>query len=171
MLGYAFRPATPEDAAFLPAIERAAARLFPPGTIPEKFLDDTIAPETFVLAANEGRLWVATLDADDRPVGFALLRIYGEIAVLAEIDVLPDHGRKGLGRELVLRAAEGARRRGHGALYLTTFSHVPWNEPFYARMGFMRVDDDLPPVIGDLLGHERAVAAGFGNRVAMRLNL
>lgn len=167
MSEYTLRPATPDDADFLPAIERAAARLFPPGAIPDAWADDTIPPEVFAEAAREGRLWVAAA-SDDRPVGFSLLRIQGDIAILAEIDVHPDHGRKGLGRSLALLAAEGARGRDHRALYLTTFSHIPWNGPFYAGLGFSRVDSP-PPIIRELLDRERAT--GFLNRIAMRLEL
>ncbi|WP_373691614.1 hypothetical protein [Hyalangium versicolor] len=33
-------------------------------------------------------------------------------------------------------AAAYSRREGLAALTLTTFRGVPWNEPFYARLGF-----------------------------------
>jgi hypothetical protein len=37
---------------------------------------------------------------------------------------------------LIERAAWWARSRGLGALTLTTYLEVPWNGPYYERLGF-----------------------------------
>lgn len=82
----------------------------------------------------------------------------------------PAHGRKGLGTALVTRIVDLARRRGAPALYLTTFAHVPWNAPFYARLGFSPVPEDRQPqAIRETLAEEHAM--GLTDRVAMRLPL
>jgi GNAT superfamily N-acetyltransferase len=60
-------------------------------------------------------------------------------AHLHEIDVLPEHGRKGLGRALVLRVAEWARANGYPSATVTTFRNLPWNTPSYASVGFVEV--------------------------------
>jgi len=40
------------------------------------------------------------------------------------------------------RAERWAARNGYGAVTLTTFRDVPWNLPFYARLGFDVVAPD-----------------------------
>ena len=42
-------------------------------------------------------------------------------------------------RLLIRRVAEWARDGGYETLLLSTFSDVPWNAPYYARVGFVAV--------------------------------
>ncbi|NEE19500.1 GNAT family N-acetyltransferase, partial [Streptomyces sp. SID7499] len=44
--------------------------------------------------------------------------------------------RRGIGRDLIAHLAALAATRGMAALTLTTFTDVPWNAPYYARIGF-----------------------------------
>lgn len=131
---YAIREARPQDVTQLAAIELAAARLLV-GFAPESVLNETTSLDVLVRAQREERLWVA-LD-DDVPVGFAHLEPIERNAIhLAEIDVHPDHGRRGLGTKLICHVCDWAAGKGYGAVTLTTFRDVPWNLPFYSRLGF-----------------------------------
>ena len=58
-----------------------------------------------------------------------------------EMDVLPTHGRRGLGARLLGRVCTWAEAQGHAAVTLSTFRDVPWNGPFYRKHGFR----DLEP--------------------------
>jgi len=135
-MGDAYRVvrASAEHVPLLPHIERSAAALFE-GTVPPELLEH-VTPESVLLAAQEeGALWVA-LDSDDRPVGFARVVTTGARVHLAELDVLPAHGRRGVGTALV-RAVDQWARSGHFTeITLTTYLDVPWNAPFYAGLGF-----------------------------------
>ena len=92
-------------------------------------------------ARRDGRLWVAL--AGDAPVGFAHVVVHEDgVAHLEEVDVHPDHGRRGLGRRLVQTVCAWATSHGYDAVTLTTFRDVPWNMPFYARLGFETVASD-----------------------------
>jgi GNAT superfamily N-acetyltransferase len=167
--GYAVEPARPEHVAALPAIERAAARLFPPDVLPPALRDDAVPVEEHAAAQAAGRLWVA-LSPEGRPVGFALVHAAGDAAFLAELDVHPEHGRRGLGRALVGAVVAGARAAGLARVTLTTFAHVAWNAPFYERLGFRRLTaDELSPGLARALRHE--AASGLRNRVAMERRL
>src|SRR6185503_20500507 len=74
------------------------------------------------------------------PVGFALVEMLSDgLPHLDEVDVHPCHGRRGVGTELVRTVCEWVARRGLSGLTLTTFRAVPWNMPFYARLGFEEV--------------------------------
>jgi GNAT superfamily N-acetyltransferase len=123
-----------EDLSRLSAIELAAARLLE-GHAPESVLNETTSLDVLKRAQREGRLWVAL--ADDVPVGFAHVEVIEPGAAhLEEIDVHPDHGRRGLGAKLIRQVCEWAASNGYGAVTLTTFRNVPWNSPFYLRLGF-----------------------------------
>jgi hypothetical protein len=64
-----------------------------------------------------------------------------------------------------------AGANGYPAVTLTTFRDVPWNGPFYARLGF-RVLDDLPAGLEAIRQHEKDIGDDdFGPRVAMRRDL
>ena len=88
----------------------------------------------------EARLLVA-VDDRDQAIGFALLARHGDRAHLQELDVDPDHKGRGLGRELVAACVAWANRHGLTTLTLTTFRDVPFNAPYYARIGFVPFAD------------------------------
>ena len=148
-------------------IERAAGALLV-GHAPASVLNETTSEEELREAQAEGRLWVAL--AGDTPVGFAHVEILGSrTAHLEEMDVHPDHGRRGLGRRLVGVVCEWAASRGYREVTLTTFRDVPWNMPFYARFGFHEVatqelSADLVAVVDD----ERRRGLDPARRVVMR---
>jgi GNAT superfamily N-acetyltransferase len=149
---YTISAARQEDLAWLPAIELAAARLLD-GLAPESVLNETTNLEVLNTARCEGHLWVAL--SDDVPVGFAHVEVIEPDARhLEEIDVHPDHGRRGVGTTLVLRVCEWAASRGYKSVTLTTFRDAPWNMPFYAGLGFAVVppeelSDALHAVVDD----------------------
>jgi GNAT superfamily N-acetyltransferase len=122
------------DLPFLNLIELAAARLLV-GHAPESVLRETTSRQDFEDAQRHGHLWVAL--ADDVPVGFAQVKLLEPgIAHLDEIDVHPDYGRRGIGTKLVMAVCAWAARSEQRAVTLSTFRDVPWNMPFYARLGF-----------------------------------
>lgn len=167
--GYSIEPANAVHVPQLAAIEIAAATRFPPGSIPDHIRGDSASVPILLDAVANGTLWVA-LDAFRQPVGYALLQIRGGFALLAQMDVHPDHGRKGLGTALVRSVAEYLRTQNKHDLYLTTFTHVPWNAPFYANIGFLALpEEEQPPFIKGILDEERRY--GLTHRIAMWLHL
>jgi GNAT superfamily N-acetyltransferase len=119
----------------MPAIERAACGLFLE-IESTAGLPLVVTPlEKFYEAARRGLLWVALSD-EGTPVGFALVELFGEAAHLEELDVQPQCGRRGVGTALVRAVCEWAAAQGIPAVTLCTFRDVPWNAPFYARLGF-----------------------------------
>ena len=139
--GYVIVRARPEHLAPLQAIERAAAQLLR-GHAPEFVLNETTDDPTFADAARQGRLWVAL--AGEAPVGFALVKMLAfDLPHLDEVDVEPSHGRRGLGSALVRTVCEWAATSGFSMVTLTTFRAVPWNLPFYARLGFVEIPRDM----------------------------
>jgi predicted N-acetyltransferase YhbS len=85
---------------------------------------------------------------------------------LAGLAVHPDFGRRGIGAALVQRVLQIARDRALAGVILTTFDDLPWNGPFYRRLGFrVLAERDLSPFLAATLQRERA--AGMQERVAM----
>jgi len=127
------REARAADLPLLAGIEADADELFlerfgnPPWEPPTPGQDRAFEPG-FVLVAGSPA------------VGFAhVLEVEGE-AHLELLAVRRDHGRRGIGTALVRAATLEARRRGHRRLTLSTYRDVPWNAPFYARLGFAELD-------------------------------
>jgi len=134
---YSIIAARPGDVAALPAIELAAAQLLR-GHAPDSVLNEVFDEAELREAQGQGRLWVA-LDGDT-PVGFAVVELLArDLPHLEEVDVHPSHGRRGLGARLVQTVCEWAARSGYAQLTLTTYRDLPWNMPFYARLGFAEV--------------------------------
>lgn len=68
--------------------------------------------------------------------GYAALDQIDDLAHLCEIDTHPDHAGLGIGRKLIAASEDWARRHGLPGITLSTFIDVPWNGPWYRRLGF-----------------------------------
>jgi GNAT superfamily N-acetyltransferase len=107
----------------------------------------------------------------DPPVGFASVEVVDGDAHLGQLSVLPSAARQGRGSALVGAVCDWASSQGYPAVTLTTFRDVPWNGPFYARLGF-RALDELTPGLAAIRDHETAIGDDdFGPRIAMRKDL
>ena len=169
--GYSIRLALPEDTAFLPSIERQAGALFKNclgeiGLTAAPF-DQVRSSDDLAAAQQRGRLWVAVSPGGDR-VGFALVIDVGGAAHLEELDVLPEHGRRGLGSRLLETVCDWAHDAGYPRVTLSTFRDVPWNAPFYSRHGFHIVDPgDVSEQHVQLVRAEKARSLRIDLRVIM----
>lgn len=170
-MSYHIRLARPAELPALPAIERAAAALFAPYGLEALFGDVLTPPQALAAGRAAGLLWVA-VDEHDQPVGFALATKMPHSLHLDELDVLPEHGRRGLGTRLVETILQQARQRGYPAVTLTTLETVPWNAPFYRRLGFRVLPPpEMPAELKALLAEEIARGLPSAGRVAMQLDL
>lgn len=156
------------DVASLGAVEERAATLFRDVGLAAAVDLPLHDPSALRVACREGRVLVA-VDATDAPIGFAIVEAHpdGDVHLL-ELDVLPEHGGKGLGRALIAAAEDWGRRRGLGRITLTTFRDVPFNAPFYARVGFVVLEGSaVGGRLGAILAAEVAHGIGIAPRVAM----
>jgi GNAT superfamily N-acetyltransferase len=101
-------------------------------------------------------------------VGFVCIELVDGHAHVDQVSVLPDHGRRGIGRALLEAAIGWAASSEHHQLTLTTFRDVPFNAPFYRTLGFAEVTD-LAPGLSSIRAHEREIGLDdLGPRVTMR---
>jgi GNAT superfamily N-acetyltransferase len=169
---WAIRPAEIGDAEALPALENSAGTLFRdlPAWAWLADGEDLPAARYRELIAG-GASWVAA-DKTNQPVAFLSASIEGDALHIWEFGVRRDHQRRGIGHALLDTAIRQARRRGLTAVTLTTFREIPWNAPFYERLGFEPLAD---AAIGARLAQimqadaERGLPADA--RCAMRLRL
>ena len=134
-----------DQIATLCAIERQAVKLFRGHAAWPSYAAMSIPPEWLQQAISSGLVWVALNEADV-PVGFVWLdtEAGGSTIAIAEIDVLPEYGRRGIGAALLEHACEWARAAGYRRVDLGTLADVRWNAPFYAKHGFATVDKSDP---------------------------
>jgi GNAT superfamily N-acetyltransferase len=166
-LNLTVRPTRPGDVTALPAIERAAGERF--REVPElAWLADgeVISAEQHLEYAERGLSWLALVN--DRPAGFILTEAHSSSLFIVELSVDLDWQGKGIGRQLIARVAEHARTLGLASLTLTTFRDVPWNAPFYARLGFEKMTT-LTPELRQKREEEAAHGFAYETRCAMRL--
>ena len=170
--GYQLGRPRRDELAQLPRIEAEAASVFPPEDLPPALRAEGLPVSFFEEASAGGRVWVVRTLVPPLPVGFAALTRVDGSAHLLEMDVVPAHAGRGLGRALVAEVADWARRHGFPSVTLTTFRHLPWNGPFYASLGFVEVPAvELGPELREVLAEEASHGLDPAKRVAMQLSL
>ena len=139
---YRVRPARGNEVGELQNIDLASATLFrgtglidfgPLGEPSQPIPEDRLRK-----GFGDGLIWVA-VDHLENLVGFALCSDRGDDLYLDQLSVLPRHGRQGLGTRLVRRCLQEAEARSFRRVSLSTFRKVPWNGPFYRKLGFREV--------------------------------
>jgi GNAT superfamily N-acetyltransferase len=139
------RPATPADLPLLQDIERAAGDPFRALGMPEIADDEPPALDLLERFRAAGHAWV-TEDADGRIVAYLIGEPVDGAFHIEQVSVHPDAAHRGVGRTLIAYAADHARDQGLTGLTLTTFTEVPWNAPYYERIGFrVLAEPDLTP--------------------------
>lgn len=165
------RLATPAELPALQDIERAAGAPFRDLGMPEIADDEPPALDQLERYRRAGRCWVAA-DQRDRPVAYLLAEPVDGALHIEQVSVHPSVARQGIGRALLTHAAGRAREEGLTSLTLTTFAEVPWNAPYYARLGFRPLAGaDLTPGLREIRAAEAAHVLDLWPRVCMRAPL
>ena len=105
------------------------------------------------------------------PVGFAHVEMVDGFAHLAQVSVHPDAMRQGVGSALVRAAMREAWDLGYDRLSLTTYRDLPWNGPFYARLGFVEAAHPEPFEVHRRQHEQRIGLDRHGPRVVMEVAL
>jgi GNAT superfamily N-acetyltransferase len=163
------RLARVDEASQLSMIEDAAGRIYVSAGLPPDL--EGLEPDVIEAAIIDGLTWVVT-DDDDHPVGFALAWLRPNALHLRELDVLPSHMRRGLGRGLVEFVCGRARSLGLAGVTLTTFRDVAWNAPLYRRWGFAELaPQNCPDWLAAIRAHEDLGELRHWPRVTMMRRL
>ena len=165
---YTIRTASPGDIDCLADIELRAAALF--GDVLPEHVRTSVTPLGTLRRALRSGMLLLAVDEEGRPVGFALTERVSDTRVhLEELDVSPDHGRKGVGSMLLAAVESRAAAQGFSEVTLTTFADLPWNAPFHQRRGFVAVvEGQLDAHLRETLAQDAAHGLDGAERVAMR---
>jgi GNAT superfamily N-acetyltransferase len=162
------RLAVSDDAQWLPRIERSAAQAF--HSIDElSWLADapvmTVDRHRALIA--QSTYWIA-VDTQGQPQGFLSAERQGSDLHIHELSVSQPMQGKGLGWRLLKAAMDYARSNHLHSVTLTTFTQVPWNAPFYRRLGFeQQAGATLDKRLAEVLALEYACGFEPGSRCAM----
>ena len=137
---YHLRLARPDEVGRLREIEDTAGERFDGLDIFDPELVSSFSLDEMYRLAKLNQVWVAC-DPNDNPVAMIVASIRCGNTYIEELDVLPEHGRRGLGARLIEQVCNWGRQEGCLAVDLSTFCDVPWNGPFYRKNGFR----DLAP--------------------------
>jgi len=144
--GYQIRLANLNDLPILQVIEQAASQQFSEFGL-DGLENINLSIETLIEAQERNYVWVITTTTQEI-VGFAVVSTSGSYVHLEEIDIHPNYARQGLGRALINSICNWSKTTGFQAITLSTFRDIPWNAPYYERLGFSiipenRLSEDL----------------------------
>lgn len=160
-----------DDLEAIRAIEVRAGALFHEVGMPVIATHPVPPAEVLARFVHGGRSWVVA-DDDGAPVAFVLVEVVDGLAHIEQVSVDPAYGRRGLGRQLIDFVGRWAAGRGVAALTLTTFRGVPWNGPYYLRLGFVEMaHGELGPELARLMALEARHGLDPVERIAMRREL
>lgn len=135
-----FRKAHPEEAEVLTALALRSKRAwgyddaFMESVLPDMVVHPEFLRDEYGLAAED----------DGKVVGYAILRVDNDVAVLRDLFVDPGRFRQGIGAALFTRAGDYARDCGAKKLRL---SGDPNAVGFYKRLGMVQVGEE-PSIVG-----------------------
>ncbi|MQA96122.1 MAG: GNAT family N-acetyltransferase [Streptosporangiales bacterium] len=120
----------------------------------------------------DGRAWVATAADGGQPVAYLIAGLVDGALHIEQVSVHAEHARRGVGRALIEHVAGWAKARGIPALTLTTFTDVPWNGPYYRRLGFRPLaPEEITPGLREIRAAEAAHGLDRWPRTSMRRDL
>ncbi|HVW80303.1 MAG TPA: GNAT family N-acetyltransferase [Mycobacteriales bacterium] len=162
------RLATKDEAERLRQIEADAGELF--RTVDMARVAENKLPSVAFLQAAiaAGRIWVDAPPGDE-PAAYLLTDDVDGCLHIEQVSVHPSRAREGLGRGLIDHAEIVAGQRGLPALTLTTFAEVPWNGPYYRRLGFVELTGPaITPGLARIRDREDALGLDAWPRICMR---
>lgn len=167
------RPTQIDDAIKLPAIEQSAGQLF--STLEDlSWISESgvQSVEKHLAFINHKGHWVA-VNSENEPVGFIMTTPLPESLFIHELSVSEAWQNRGIGKLLIQKVKDEAKAHQFSAVTLTTFRHVPWNAPYYQRLGFSILSEsEIPHSLQEILNNE-VESGGFvkETRCAMKFEV
>ena len=155
----------------LAAVELSAAKKF------IEYLGDnaeqgqeTLGAEILIKSHDTHNLWIA--EAKNKVIGFLCALPIPNGLHIEEISVCSNHQGGGIGKDLIHTIIKEAITRGHAFISLTTDKEIPWNRPFYERLGFVICEETkCTGTLNDFLMKDKSHSKTPENRIAMVLDI
>lgn len=156
----------------LPAIEISAAQSF--RSVPALTwiaTSDAMSADVHRRSIQTGTCWVA-VNTVNTPVGFLTASVDHNDVHILEMSVASPWQGYGIGKALLQHLKQWALQEKLTGITLTTFQEVPWNAPFYSKMGFVILPNQaLDQRLACVLDREHSHGFPKGSRCAMRFDL
>ncbi|EKT63834.1 GNAT family N-acetyltransferase [Providencia burhodogranariea] len=165
---FLIRQAKKSDAKNLSAIEYSAAQIFRGHVKLGWIADGNVQSEQEHLSYIQQQLeWVA-VDNNNQPIGFINIQKLKNSLHIREVSVDQSWQGKGVGRELIQHVLGYALQKKVNNVTLTTFRDVPWNAPYYQRLGFSIIEaSELSCTLKSILQQEVDTGFAIEDRCAM----
>lgn len=164
------RPSVSGDIPELRDVEIDAGEMFRQVDLGSIADGDPPAASTLAQHVRDGTAWTAELHSV--VVGYAIASVVDGEGHLDQVSVRRTAAGQGIGRLLIDEVCQWAARRRLGAITLTTFSEVPWNGPYYERLGFRPLPADRwGPQLAAIRQREHLEGIDVAPRIAMHLVL
>ena len=149
------RPAVEADLPSLVRIEVEAGALFRTVGLDE-VAGHPVHEDDYRPGLDEERAWVA--ERDGEVAGYIYAELVDENTHIEQVSVSPQHAGHGIGAQLVRFVEAWGRESGRLATTLTTFKDVPWNAPYYRRLGYREMaEDEIGPELAATMAHEASL--------------
>lgn len=125
--------------------------------------DDPPSAESLTETIEREMCWVYETPADGVVAYLAAIGLRGSLHI-EQVSVHPEFARLRYGAQLIEHAGRHAAALGYPLLTLTTFTEVPWNAPYYARLGFRELHTRE---LGEVLSDEEDPGSGSWPRIGM----
>lgn len=160
------RPATDTDVERLVDVEIRAGQLFHAVGM-SKVAQNVPDRGELRTAVERGQVWVAQVGGE--VAGYVSAEVLDGNAHVAQVCVAPEYAGRRIGRALVGRVEAWGRTAGRPATTLTTFRDVPWNGPYYLRLGYhVLAANNIGPELARTMAHEASLPGIDGSlRCAM----
>jgi GNAT superfamily N-acetyltransferase len=130
--------------------------------------EDPPSREELSVAVDGRRVWVCEDDRSGAVIGYLLAEQVDGAIHIAQVSVLPSFAHQRVGKALIDHVAAWARSHDSQALTLTTFRDVPWNAPYYKRLGFrVLTADEIGPGLRAIVEAEKQREWSSEPRVCM----
>jgi len=139
-----FRAARPDEIETIRALEHASAQRFV--GLMDALAEDEPSPAAVLVARLLDDGLVVAVEGES-VVGFVMFRRVERRLYVEQLDVLPAFAGRAIGAALLDEVAVRARAEGLDGLSLSTFREVPWNAPYYRRLGFTDVEALTPGML------------------------
>jgi ribosomal protein S18 acetylase RimI-like enzyme len=171
---WSIRPGRQDDIAAMQRVEVEAGERFRDISL-DSIADDE-PPGTPELAEHvrNGSAWVAVAHkpAAESVVGYATASQVDGEGHLDQVSVSTSAAGQGIGLALICEVHEWAKAQGFTEVTLTTFAEVPWNGPYYERLGYAPMSETaLGPELAAIREQERQTGLDVTPRLAMRCPL
>lgn len=165
---FQIRTARPAELEILVAIDDESTKLYAESGLEFSLEADhpfVVAESSRWAVAIERMLAHVAVDSQDDPVGFITLGFVDGHPYLDQLAVLPSFMRRGVGSALLRQAISWSSER---SLWLTTYSHLTWNRPYYERHGFVTVsENEWGSELIAIVQEQRAALPDPWQRIAM----